>query len=57
MEEGIDAIEDPNNIQELYLISHDGDRRLYFRRKLDRQETDETGKKYKQYKIQMLRLR
>jgi hypothetical protein len=24
---------------------------------LDRQETDETGKKYKQYKIQMLRLR
>ncbi len=48
----VDAIKDHNNIQELYLISHDGDRRLYFRRVLDKQEW-----KYRQYKIQMLRLR
>ena len=48
----IDAIEDSDNIQELYLISHDWEKRLYFRRVLDKQEW-----KYKQYKIQMLRLR
>ena len=50
----IDAIGDFENVQELYLISHDWDRRLYFRRKLDK--IDESWK-YKQYKIQMLRLR
>ena len=54
---GIDAIGDPDDIQELYLISHDWTRRLYFRRKLDREYEDENWKKYKQYKIQMLRLR
>ena len=48
----VDAIEDSDNIQELYLISHDWDRRLYFRRILDKEEWE-----YKQYKIQMLRLR
>lgn len=52
----IDAIEDSENIQELYLISHDWTRRLYFRRKLAREDEVE-GTKYKQYKIQMLRLR
>jgi hypothetical protein len=30
----INAIVDPENIQELYLISHDGKSRLYFRRRL-----------------------
>lgn len=55
----INAIEDANNIQELYLISHDGKNRLYFRRKLVKpdENTPEQDKKYKQYKIQMLRLR
>lgn len=47
----IDAIEDSDNIQELYLISHDWKKRLYFRRKLDKEDW------YKQYKIQILRLR
>lgn len=55
-ENNVDAIADSNNIQELYLISHDWTRRLYFRRKLDREDEIE-GKNYKQYKIQMLRLR
>lgn len=54
--EDIDAIADSDDIQELYLISHDWTKRLYFRRKLDREDEIE-GKKYKQYKIQMLRLR
>ena len=54
----IDSIENSDNIQELYLISHDWDRRLYFRRVLDKSKVDEDGNiKYKQYKIQMLRLR
>ena len=55
----IDAIENSDNIQELYLISHDWDRRMYFRRKLinPNDNTPEKDKKYKQYQIQMLRLR
>jgi len=56
----VDAIRDANNIQELYLISHDGESRLYFRRKLDKEyeeEKSENKEKYKQYKIQMLRLK
>ena len=54
----VDSIEDSDNIQELYLISHDWDRRLYFRRILDKFEKDDDWKlKYKQYKIQILRLR
>ena len=59
--EDVDAIKDSENIQELYLISHDWKKRLYFRRKLDKEYeeefTDGTKKKYRQYKIQMLRLR
>lgn len=46
------AIADPNNIQELYLISHDWKNRLFFRRKLVAHTWD-----FAQYKIQMLRLR
>ncbi len=46
------AIADPNNIQELYLISHDWKNRLFFRRKLINWTWD-----FAQYKIQMLRLR
>jgi hypothetical protein len=48
----IKAIRDADNIQELYLISHDWKSRLYFRRK----KVAESGR-YAQYKIQMLRLR
>lgn len=48
----INAIVDANNIQELYLISHDGKSRLFFRRKLVNQSSGAV-----QYKIQMLRLR
>jgi hypothetical protein len=51
---GIKAIQDDENIQELYLISHDWKSRLFFRRKLVPQ-TDTWG--YAQYRIQMLRLR
>ena len=47
-----DAVADPNNIQELYLISHDWKNRLYFRRKLVAQDRGVL-----QYKIQVLRLR
>lgn len=46
------AIADPNNIQELYLISHDWKNRLFFRRKLVTHTWNVA-----QYKIQMLRLR
>lgn len=46
------AVADPDHIQEIYLISHDGKDRLYFRRKLFRQEGE-----HLQYKIQMLRLK
>lgn len=49
----IDAIADANKIQELYLISHDWKRRLYFRRK--NVEADPTKEPH--YKIQILRLR
>lgn len=49
---GVNAIEDSDHIQEIYLISHDGKDRLYFRRKLVHQEWD-----HLQYKIQMLRLK
>ena len=49
---GVQAIQDPDNIQELYLISQDGKNRLYFRRKLVNTDGD-----YTQYKIQMLRLK
>lgn len=49
----ISAIQDWNNIQELYFISHDGKNRLFFRRKL----TNITWDNYMQYKIQILRLR
>ena len=48
----INAIIDANNIQELYLISHDWKKRLFFRRRLVAQEWDSA-----QYKIQILRLR
>jgi hypothetical protein len=48
----INAIVDPDNIKELYLISHDWKKRLYFRRKLINQEWNSV-----QYKIQMLRLK
>ena len=48
----VQAIEDGNNIQELYLISHDGKSRLFFRRKLFT-----WNDLYSQYKIQILRLR
>ena len=50
--ENIDAIRSPDNIQELYLISHDGKRRLYFRRKNVAKNDEEPH-----YKIQMLRLK
>ena len=50
--ERINAIEDSDHIQEIYLISHDGKDRLYFRRKLIHQNGE-----YLQYKIQMLRLK
>ncbi len=49
----VNAIADANDIQELYLISHDWKRRLYFRRK--NVETD--PEKEPHYKIQILRLR
>ena len=48
----VKAIENNDNIQELYLISHDWKRRLFFRRKLTNQNSG-----YAQYRIQMLRLR
>ena len=48
----IRAIEDADHIQEIYLISHDGKDRLYFRRKLVHQNGGQL-----QYKIQMLRLK
>jgi len=48
----INAIEDSDNIQELYLISQDGKSRLFFRRKLTSIQTW-----FAQYRIQMLRLR
>ena len=50
--DNIDAIADANNIKELYLISHDWKRRLYFRRKNVADPTKEPH-----YKIQILRLR
>ncbi len=46
------AIVDADNIQELYLISHDWKSRLFLRRKLVAQDKDVA-----QYKIQILRLR
>lgn len=48
----IKAIQDSDNIQELYLISQDWKNRLYFRRKLVSSEGN-----YTQYRIQMLRLK
>jgi len=48
----IRAIRDDKNIQELYLISHDGKKRLYFRRRLVNQNSG-----FAQYRVQMLRLR
>ena len=52
LNDDVKAIVDDKNIQELYLISHDWKRRLYFRRKLVNQAWD-----FAQYKIQILRLR
>lgn len=54
--EGVDAI-DPSNIKELYLISHDGYRRIFLRRYLHEYTWD--NKKYGSwyYWIQMLKLR
>ena len=52
LNEDIKAIQDSDNIQELYLISQDGKNRLYFRRKLINSEGG-----YTQYRIQMLRLK
>ena len=46
------AIADPDNIQELYLISNDWKTRLFLRRKLVTSSWD-----FAQYKIQILRLR
>ena len=48
----VDAIADADHIQELYLISHDWKKRLYFRRKNVAQPNEEPH-----YKIQILRLR
>ena len=48
----VNAIANGDNIQELYLISHDWKSRLFFRRKLTNQTSG-----YAQYRIQMLRLR
>jgi hypothetical protein len=48
----IRAIRDDKNIQELYLISHDGKKRLYFRRRLVNQNSG-----FAQYRVQILRLR
>lgn len=48
----INAIEDNDSIQELYLISHDWKNRLFFRRKLFTWDDVQS-----QYKIQILRLR
>ena len=52
LNENIQAIQDPDNIQELYLISQDWKNRLFFRRKLVDSNWDFT-----QYKLQMLRLK
>ena len=52
LNDDIKAIKDPNNIQELYLISQDWKNRLYFRRRLVSSDGD-----YTQYRIQMLRLK
>ena len=52
LNDNIQAIQDPDNIQELYLISQDWKNRLYFRRVLAK-----TWWNYTQYKIQMLRLK
>ena len=50
----VNAIEDADNVQELYLISNDGKTRLFFRRNLKRISDDWL---HHQYVIQMLRLR
>ena len=50
---GVNAIKDDNNIQELYLISHDWKNRLFLRRKAYNLEHEW----YAQYRIQILRLR
>lgn len=52
LNENVRAIQDPDNIQELYFISQDWKNRLFFRRKL----VDSAGD-YTQYRIQMLRLK
>ena len=52
LNDDIEAIQDANHIQELYFISHDWKRRLFFRR----QNVASEGEK-PQYKIYMLRLR
>ena len=48
----VNAIKDPDNIQELYLISKDWKNRLFFRRKLVKYDGENAL-----YKIQMLRLK
>ena len=52
LNEDIKAIQDADNIQELYFISQDWKNRLFFRRKLVSSEWN-----YTQYRIQMLRLK
>ena len=52
LNDGVNAIEDPNNIQELYLISRDWKSRLFFRRKLVKHDWENVL-----FKIQMLRLK
>ncbi len=52
VDENVDAIKDGDDIQELYLISHDWKRRLYFRRKNIAADGEAPH-----YKIQILRLR
>lgn len=56
LNDDIKAIQDSDNIQELYLISQDWKNRLFFRRKLISMVTS-TGGTYTQYRIQMLRLK
>jgi len=52
LNEDVNAIEDSNNIQELYLISKDWKSRLFFRRKLVKYDWENAL-----FKIQMLRLK
>ena len=52
LNDNVNAIEDSDHVQEIYLISHDGKNRLYFRRKIANKRWE-----FNQYKIQVLRLK